>query len=91
MSWNLLSVFPNIYKRAKVWEFEYDKLLFFGSGNASARLRFIHVYKWDAEEDTDLLETFSKSLNLELEFVKNDQLIIDGKTEIINMLTENVC
>ena len=46
--------------------------------------------KWDNREDTDLLETFSKYLNLELQFVKNDQPKRDGKTEIIEILTENV-
>ena len=28
---------------------------------------------------------------LELEFVKNDEQIKDGKTEIINLFTKNVC
>ena len=46
---------------------------------------------WDTEEDTDLLESFLKYLNLKLEFVKNDEHIKDGKTEIINMLINNVC
>ena len=46
---------------------------------------------WDSEEDTDLLELFSKHLNLELQFKKNEELIRDGKTEIIQMLTKNVC
>ena len=38
-----------------------------------------------------MLESFSKYLNLELELVKNDQQLRDGKTEIINILTKNVC
>ena len=38
-----------------------------------------------------MLESFSKYLNLELEFVKNDEQIKDGKAEIINILTKNVC
>ena len=36
----LISMFPNLYKQAKVWIYEYDKVLYFGSGNASGRLRF---------------------------------------------------
>lgn len=47
--------------------------------------------KLDFEEDTDLLESFFKYLNLELEFANNDEQIKDGKTEIINLLTKNVC
>ena len=47
--------------------------------------------KWDSEEDIDLLEMFSKYLNLKLQFVMNDELLKDGKTEIIGMLTKNVC
>ena len=51
---------------------------------------FFQNGKWDSEEDTDLLESFSKYLNLELQFVKNDELIKDGHSEIIGMLTKNV-
>ena len=37
---SLLKLSPNIYNRAKIWEFEINKVLFFGSKNASGRLRF---------------------------------------------------
>ena len=37
---DLVNLFPNIYKLTKVWEYEYDKILFFGFGNASGTLRF---------------------------------------------------
>lgn len=36
------------------------------------------------------MEAFSKYLNLELKFIKNDEHVKDGKTEIIEMLTKNV-
>ena len=41
---DILSMFPNIYKRAKVWQFQFDEVLFFGSGNASGKLRFTNYY-----------------------------------------------
>ena len=37
---DVLSLIPNHYQRAKVWEFEYDKIWYFGSRNASGTLRF---------------------------------------------------
>ena len=37
---DVLSLIPNIYERAKVWEFEYDKIWYFGFGNSSGTLRF---------------------------------------------------
>lgn len=37
---SLISLFPNIYKKVKIWEYEYDKTWYFGPGNASAKLRF---------------------------------------------------
>ena len=53
-------------------------------------VNFQNIAIWGDKEDTDLLESFSKYLNLELQFVKNDEQIRDGKTEIIEMLTKNV-
>ena len=38
--------------------------------------------KWDHQEDTDLLESFSKYSNLELEFVKNNVLILMEKKSL---------
>ena len=35
-----LSILPHFYKLDKIWEYQYNKVLFFGSGNASGRLRF---------------------------------------------------
>ena len=37
---DVLGLIPNIYQRAKVWEFEYDKIWYFGPGNSSGTLRF---------------------------------------------------
>ena len=37
---DVLRLIPDIYERAKVWEFEYDKIWYFGSGNSSGTLRF---------------------------------------------------
>ena len=94
---SFLSLSSNIYKIAKVWQFEEGKICFFGSQNASGKLRFTNNHhindtvNFNAGYETDLLEIFSKYLNLELEYVKNDELIRDGKTEVINMLTKNVC
>ena len=31
--------YPNIYKLTKYWDYNYDKSLFFGSNNASGKLR----------------------------------------------------
>ena len=45
---------------------------------------------WETEEDTDLLESFSKYLNLELKFVKNDEQLKDDKNKLIGF-TKNVC
>ena len=36
----LISLLPRIYKRAKTWKYQYDTVLFFGSRNASGRLKF---------------------------------------------------
>ena len=36
----IVSVNEHFSKLDKLWEYEYDKVLFFGSGNASGRLRF---------------------------------------------------
>ena len=36
----LISLFPNLYKLTKVWVYKYNKVLFFGTGNSSGRLRF---------------------------------------------------
>ena len=36
---DIINAFPNIYKLTKVWYYNYDELLFFGSNNASGRLR----------------------------------------------------
>ena len=33
-------MFPYFYNYDKIWEYKYNKVLFFGSGNASGRLRF---------------------------------------------------
>ena len=41
---DILNMFPNIYKRAKVWQFQFDEVLFFGSGNACGKLRFTNYY-----------------------------------------------
>ena len=46
--------------------------------------------KWNLHEDIDVIESISKYLNLELEFVKNDADKKDGKREIIELLTKNV-
>ena len=36
----LLSLSSNIYRRVKMWEYQYDKVWYFGSKNASGTLRF---------------------------------------------------
>ena len=46
--------------------------------------------KWKLAEDVDIIESISKYLNLELEFVKNDVAKKDGKRKIIELLTKNV-
>ena len=38
--YDLLSLYPNILKRAKVWELKFNEVLYYGSGNASGRIRF---------------------------------------------------
>ena len=37
---DLLSLSPNIHKIVKVWEYQYDKVWYFGLKNASGTLRF---------------------------------------------------
>ena len=34
------SFFPNIYQKSKLMIYKYDKILYYGSGNASGRMRF---------------------------------------------------
>ena len=46
--------------------------------------------KWRMSVDVDIIESISKYLNLELEFVKNDIEKKNGKREIIELLTNNV-
>ena len=46
--------------------------------------------RWRLCEDVDIIESISKHLNLELEFIKNDVEKKDGKREIIELLTKNV-
>ena len=36
----LISLFPHLYKQAKVMVYEYNKILYFGSGNQSGRMKF---------------------------------------------------
>lgn len=38
--YDIISVNEHFSKLDKLWEYEYDNVLFFGSGNASGRLRF---------------------------------------------------
>ena len=46
--------------------------------------------KWSLCGEADIIESISKYLNLELEFVKNDIEKKNGKREIIELLTKNV-
>ena len=41
---SLFNFYPGFKKKFKVWEFEYDKVLFFGSKNASGKLRFTNTH-----------------------------------------------
>ena len=53
-------------------------------------LKIFQTLKWRLSVDVDIIESISKYLNLELEFVKNDVEKKDGKREIIELLTKNV-
>ena len=53
-------------------------------------LKIFQTVKWRLSYDVDIIESISKYLNLELEFVKNDVEKKDGKREIIELLTKNV-
>ena len=53
-------------------------------------LKMFQKVKWKSSYDVDIIESISKYLNLELEFVKNDVEKKDGKREIIELLTKNV-
>ena len=53
-------------------------------------LKIFQTLKWRLSVDVDIIESISKYLNLELEFVKNDVEKKDGKRKIIELLTKNV-
>ena len=36
----MMSLLPNIYKKIRIWEYEHDKIWYFGPNNASGKLRF---------------------------------------------------
>ena len=37
---DILSMYPNILKQIKVLEYQFNEVSYYGSGNASGRLRF---------------------------------------------------
>ena len=37
---SIIKLFPNLLKKAKIWEYEFDKKWYFGTGNQSGTLRF---------------------------------------------------
>ena len=41
---SLLNFYPGFKKKLRVWEFEYDKVLFFGSRNHSGKLLFTNTH-----------------------------------------------
>ena len=44
-TYDLLSLYPNILKRAKLWEYQFNEVLYYGSGNASGRIRFTNNHE----------------------------------------------
>ena len=47
---DIINLFPNLYKLEKVWEFEFGKTLFFGSKNASRKLRFTNNHNGNVNQ-----------------------------------------
>ena len=43
----IMKLFPNIKKLSKVWEYNYNEIMYYGSGNASGRLRFTNHHHPD--------------------------------------------
>lgn len=37
---SIIKLFPNLLKKVKIWEYEFDKKWYFGSGNQSETLYF---------------------------------------------------
>ena len=52
----LLSLSSNIHRRVKIWEYQYDKVWYFGSKNASGTLRFTNHH--DHYEQVTIQITF---------------------------------
>ena len=44
---DLMKLFPKIKKQSKILEYNYDKIRYYGSGNASGRLRFTNHHHPD--------------------------------------------
>ena len=44
---DIMKLFPNVKKLSKVWEYNYDQIMYYGSGNASGRLRFTNHHHPD--------------------------------------------
>ena len=43
----LMKRFPNVYRLSKIWEYNYDQIMYYGSGNASGKLRFTNHHHPD--------------------------------------------
>ena len=43
----LMKRFPNVYRLSKIWEYNYDQIKYYGSGNASGKLRFTNQHHPD--------------------------------------------
>ena len=44
---DIMKSFPNVYKFVKMWKYNYDQIRYYGSGNASGKLRFTNHHHPD--------------------------------------------
>ena len=54
----VFSFFPHLYKLAKVWICQYNKISYFGYSNASGRIRFTSHHDPNDSVSSDIIQQY---------------------------------